>query len=123
MSFPLLSCAEVRAREAQAIQALGIPSLVLMENAGRGIVELLVSLGISGKVVILCGKGNNGGDGLVMARHLDNRQVPVQVHLFAQPEELSPDAAVNYRILDGSGVAVELHPGKTFDRETVRADL
>src|SRR5437867_3826097 len=122
MSFPILSCAEVREREGRAIRSLAMPSLLLMENAGRNIADLLVSLGINGKVAICCGKGNNGGDGLVVARHLDNWQIPVQVLLFANPDELSPDAAVNHRILAGSGVKVEVHTGK-LDRETIRVDL
>ncbi len=122
MPFPILSCAEVRAREQQAIRELGMPSLLLMENAGRGIAELLVSLGIAGKVTICCGKGNNGGDGLVIARHLDNAHIPVQVLLFAGPEQLSPDSAVNYRVLTGGGVKVDIHAG-TLDREKVRVDL
>jgi NAD(P)H-hydrate epimerase len=123
MASLILSCADVRAREARAIQELGIPSLLLMENAGRGMAELLVSLGIAGKVVVLCGKGNNGGDGLVIARHLDNWQVPVQVLLFANPDELTPDSAVNHRILTRGGVPVEAHPAESFDREQVRIDL
>src|SRR6516165_1645877 len=122
MSFPTLSCAEVREREGRAIKTLGMPSLLLMENAGRNIAELLVTLGISGKVAICCGKGNNGGDGLVIARHLENWHIPVQVLLFARPEDLSGDAAVNYRILAGSGVKVDVHPGEP-DRETIRIDL
>ncbi len=122
MSFPILSCAEVREREGRAIQSLGMPGLLLMENAGRNIAELLVSLGISGKVVICCGKGNNGGDGFVIARHLDNHHVPVQVLLFARPEELAGDAAINQRILAGSGVQVDVHSGP-LDRETIRVDL
>jgi NAD(P)H-hydrate epimerase len=122
MSFPILSCAAVRERESRAIRSLGMPSLLLMENAGRNIAELLVSLGISGKVAICCGKGNNGGDGLVIARHLDNWQIPVQVLLFANPDELSLDAAVNYRILAGSGVKAVVHAGE-LDRESIRVDL
>jgi NAD(P)H-hydrate epimerase len=109
MTAPALPCAEVRAREQRAIRELGMPSLLLMENAGRNVAELLLSLGVAGEVVICCGKGNNGGDGLVMARHLDNRAIPVRVLLFARPEELSPDAAVNYRILAGSGLTPEVH--------------
>ena len=123
MSFPILSCAEVREREGRAIAALGMPSLLLMENAGRNIADLLVSLGISGKVAICCGKGNNGGDGLVVARHLDNWHIPVQVLLFGKPEELSPDSAVNYRILTGSGVKVDVHAAPEPDLETLRVDL
>jgi NAD(P)H-hydrate epimerase len=118
-----MTCAEVRQRERRAIEELGLPSLLLMENAGRGLAELLVSLGVGGKVVVCCGKGNNGGDGLVLARHLDNRQVPVHVLQFARPEELTPDAALNYRILTGSGVAVEIHAGQPLDVEQLRGEL
>ena len=123
MTSPLLSCAEVRDLEARAIRELEMPSLLLMENAGRSAAELLLSLGVRRKAVILCGKGNNGGDGLVIARHLDNRRTPLQVILFADPDELSPDAAVNYRILTRGGVPVDVRPGKTIDREQLRADL
>jgi NAD(P)H-hydrate epimerase len=123
MTFPLLSCAEVREREGRAIRELGLPSIVLMENAGRGAAELLLSLGIAGKVVILCGKGNNGGDGLVMARWLDNWRIPIRVILFADPNELSPDSAINHRILTGSGVVVEARPGEWIDRDRLRLDL
>ena len=107
----------------RAIEELGLPSLLLMENAGRGLAELLLALGIDGAVVICCGKGNNGGDGLVLARHLDNRVIPVRVLLFARPEELTPDAALNYRVLTGSGVPVEVHAGQALDAERLGADL
>lgn len=123
MSFPILSCAEVRACEQRAIQDLGLPSLLLMENAGRGMADLLVSLGIAGKVVICCGKGNNGGDGLVVARHLDNGLVRVQVFVFAKPEDLSSDSAVNYRVLAGSGVPITLLPGASPDLAPLRLAL
>src|SRR5262245_57238676 len=123
MPFPILSCAEVRALEQRTIQTLGISSLVLMENAGRGIAELLMSFGISGKVAICCGKGNNGGDGLVAARHLDAWNVSVQVILFGRPEELSPDSAVNHRILTSAGFQVDIHASPELNRETIRVDL
>src|SRR5262249_8784137 len=123
MTSPVWSCAEVREREQKAIRETGLPSLILMENAGRGLAELLVALGVTGKVVVCSGKGNNGGDGLVLARHLDNRRVDVRVLLFGRPEELSPDAALNYRVLAGSGVGVEVHAGEAPDFERVRAGL
>jgi len=94
-----------------------------MENAGRGVAELLLSFGVRRKAVILCGKGNNGGDGLVVARHLDNQCIPLQVILFARPDELSPDAAVNHGILTGSGVPVDVRASKTIDRDELHADL
>ena len=70
-----------------------------MENAGRGTAELLRALGAKDKVCICCGKGNNGGDGLVVARYLDIAEVPISIILFEQPERLTGDAALNYRIV------------------------
>jgi NAD(P)H-hydrate epimerase len=94
-----LTCAEIRELDRRAIQDFGLPGVVLMENAGRSAAELLVQLGAAGRVVIVCGKGNNAGDGFVMARHLANRSIDVEVFLAAAPESLSGDAAVFYRVL------------------------
>ena len=80
----MLTREQTRAFDHRAIAEFGIPALVLMENAGRGTVDVLQSLGVRGPVVVCCGKGNNGGDGLVIARHLANRDVAVQVLLFAR---------------------------------------
>ena len=118
-----LSKHEVRELDRRAVEEYGMPGVVLMENAGRGAAVLLRSLGVRGPVVICCGKGNNGGDGLVMARHLDNGQVPVKILLFGKPEELTGDAAGNYHILIKAGLPVqnvELHP---FDGEKLRREL
>src|SRR6266566_9316209 len=115
MTSPVLSCADVRALEQRAIAELGLPSLVLMENAGRGLAELLANLGVKGPVVVCCGKGNNGGDGAVLARHLDNRRIDVRVLLFGRPEELTPDAALNWQVVARAGVRVEMHPGPSPD--------
>src|SRR5580704_9453277 len=95
---------EVRAIDRRAIEEFGVPGIVLMENAGRGAAEVLRSLGVAGRVAICCGKGNNGGDGFVIARHLDNHEIPVSVWLFARPEELTGDAATNYQIIALSGL-------------------
>ncbi len=122
MTSPVMSCAEVREREQRAIRELGLPSLLLMENAGRGLAELLDSQGVAGKVVICCGKGNNGGDGLVMARHLDNWGVAVRVLLFGRPEELAADAALNFNVVSRSGIGVEVCAGDV-DFEKVRLEL
>src|SRR5437660_6702178 len=89
---------EARELDRRAMDEWGIPGVVLMENAGRGMAELLKTLGIQGTVVVCSGRGNNGGDGFVIARHLDNAGVPVRVLLFARPEELAGDAGINYRI-------------------------
>ena len=92
----------------RAIEQYHIPGIVLMENAGRGAAELLLRLGCGGKVVICAGKGNNGGDGFVIARHLANllpeQRIAIEVLLFCDPSDLTGDAATNYRILQASGL-------------------
>jgi NAD(P)H-hydrate epimerase len=95
---PALTRAQVRAVDAKAIDKFGLPGIVLMENAGRGAAELLVRLGIAGPVVVCAGKGNNGGDGFVIARHLELRGFETTVLLFCDPADLSGDAAINCRV-------------------------
>jgi NAD(P)H-hydrate epimerase len=114
---------QVRAIDRRAIEEFGVPGAVLMENAGRGAAEVLLSLGARGPVVVCCGKGNNGGDGFVIARHLDNRAVPLRVLLFARPEELTGDAALNYEIVRRSGIALEVRAGQAVDGEALRREL
>jgi NAD(P)H-hydrate epimerase len=123
MAELLLSRAEVRELDRRAIEEYGLPGVVLMENAGRGTAELLVGLGIHGRVQVCCGKGNNGGDGFVLARHLDNQGLPLRVLLFADPQELRGDAATNYRVLDRSGVPIAVHAGASVPEEQVRGEL
>jgi NAD(P)H-hydrate epimerase len=94
-----------------AQQEFGFCGLVLMENAGRGVADVLCRLGIAGPVVVCCGKGNNAGDGFVIARHLDLRGHTVRVLLWAQPEELTGDAAANFGILTKSDVHIEVFGG------------
>lgn len=97
---PSLSRDEVRDVDRRAIDEFGMTGLVLMENAGRNSAERLIQLGIGGLVVVCAGKGNNGGDGFVIARHLELRGFDVRVLLFASPDELVGDAASNWRILE-----------------------
>jgi NAD(P)H-hydrate epimerase len=91
-----------------AAEEYGFSGLVLMENAGRGVADVLCRLGIGGPVVICCGKGNNAGDGFVIARHLELRGHAVRVLLWAEPEELTGDAAANFRILAKTDVPIEV---------------
>ena len=93
-----LSCEQIRQLDALAIEQIGVPGVVLMENAGRGIAEFVYGCLVNpaaDQVLILCGAGNNGGDGLVVARHLRNAGVPVTVALSVPPEKLKGDAATN----------------------------
>jgi NAD(P)H-hydrate epimerase len=112
-----LSRAEVRDVDRRAIEEFGMPGIALMENAGRGVAELLVRLGIDGPVTVCAGRGNNGGDGFVIARHLENRGFPVCVLLFADPNSLEGDAATNFRILKAGGTHIIESPSvvKAFD--------
>lgn len=106
----ILTGEQMRSADRHAIEALGIPSLELMEAAGSGIAgELLRSEPDLRKktVTVVCGKGNNGGDGLVIARHLAVAGVPVQAIVLADPEALSPDAAVNLERARGESLDLE----------------
>ena len=71
-----LSREEVRSVDQRTIEEFGLPGIALMENAGRGVFELLVSLKAQGPIKICAGKGNNGGDGFVIARHLTTPASP-----------------------------------------------
>ncbi|MFO0956519.1 MAG: NAD(P)H-hydrate epimerase [Isosphaeraceae bacterium] len=102
-----------RAVDAWAADAIGLPTLVLMENAGRGAAGILLErIGPEGKVRIACGGGNNGGDGGVVARHLALAGIDVEVAWFAPPEKLSHDAGVQYRVLRNLGIPSIDRPGE-----------
>lgn len=104
----VMSRDEVRNVDERAIKEFGIPGVLLMENAGRGCVDWLVELGVSGRVVICAGKGNNGGDGFVIARHLENLGLDVKVLLFANPESLRGDALINYQVIDRAQTPIRI---------------
>lgn len=106
--IPVLSREQIRALDRHAIDHLRVPSLVLMENAGRGAAEV-VERALArrpGPVTIVCGAGNNGGDGFVVARRLRSRGYEARVSLVANPERLSGDARVNHDAWVGTGGAV-----------------
>lgn len=118
-----LTRAEVRELDRQAIEEFGVPGVLLMENAGRGAAEHLLALGVRGSAAICCGKGNNGGDGFVIARHLDLRGVSVRVLLFAAPTALAGDAAIMFNILQKSGLPVRCFPGPNLPTGEIEAEL
>jgi len=117
-----LSRDEVRGIDARAAEGLGLPTIVLMENAGRGAAAWLLDwIGGTGpttaRVVIACGPGNNGGDGAVVARHLDARGVAVRVLWFADPGKLRGDAATQRDIVARSRIeAIVVGPDAGPDR-------
>jgi NAD(P)H-hydrate epimerase len=97
---------EVRELDRLAIEEYGVSGVVLMENAGANTARLLEASGIPGLVVIACGRGNNGGDGFVIARHLEAAGHQVRVLLAAAPEAYAGDAAMNLRIAERSGLSI-----------------
>lgn len=97
----LLTAAEMRAIEQAAIASGEVTGLELMERAGRGVVEAIFEewpdlAKSSHRAVVLCGPGNNGGDGFVVARLLKEWGWEVEVFLYGDPDKLPPDARVNY---------------------------
>ena len=106
----VLTAAQMREVDRRTVE-LGIPGTVMMENAGHRLVEFLEAEFAplaAQRIVVLCGKGNNGGDGMVVARQLHTRVHPAALHvvLLAAPEELKGDAAANFRMLEACGCPV-----------------
>ncbi len=105
----ILSPSEMRSADAYTIETLGVPSATLMELAGKGVAEALAEAlgGVEGKdVVVVAGKGNNGGDGLVAARWLHFRGARVKVFLLAKKENLKGDPKTYLAPLEKLGVPV-----------------
>lgn len=101
----ILTAAQMQRIDRLTSERYGVPSLTLMENAGRAVVEFLCerfSPLDSQKISIVCGRGNNGGDGIVVARLLRERGLNPRVVLLADPKSFQGDAAVNYERLAAS---------------------
>lgn len=121
----VVTAAEMRELDRVAIEQYGIPGLVLMENAGLAVVRVardLLGRAAGKKVAVIVGKGNNGGDGLVVARHLFNAGARVKVWLLAKLEEVTGDAAVNLHIWRKMGQEVYPVIGRE-ELESLRAWL
>jgi hydroxyethylthiazole kinase-like uncharacterized protein yjeF len=105
------TAAEMHALDRLAIETYGIPGVVLMENAGAQVVRVLCQEYPDLKarrVAVLCGRGNNGGDGFVIARYLHNMGVLVQVFLVGDPHTIHGDAAVHLQIMGHTGLTPEV---------------
>ena len=100
--WPVHDAEGMRSVDRWAIDERGVPSLELMEAAGRAVATGVAELGAGGPVRVLCGKGNNGGDGLVAARHLRETGHVVESLLLSPPRELSADAAANLERYEGA---------------------
>jgi len=103
----------MREADRHTIEDLGIPGIVLMENAATGLVEAIQDRWPeAASILILCGAGNNGGDGFAAARHLFIRGLDVRILLFADPAGLRGDALLNYTAARNFGVPVDIVSGK-----------
>jgi len=118
----VMSRDQVRHVDRWAIDEIGLPGLVLMENAGRQAADvacaMLADAGPTARVAVLAGAGNNGGDGFVAARHLLLRGVGVDVYLLAPPERIRGEARANLDALARLGVMCHQATGQTAEALT-----
>src|SRR6188768_3119265 len=105
----ILNAAQMREADRFTIEDSGLPSLVLMENAGRQVVaamEATYETQLEGRVAVLCGRGNNGGDGFVVARTLLQRGIDTVVFVIGALSDVRGDARANMEILGRLGATV-----------------
>lgn len=108
---------EVLSVEKQIIEKVSVPSLILMENAGKNSADFILSkINPGSKIIILAGKGNNAGDGFVIARHLANNKIRSSVALLYNQEELKDDALINYNILKSYSEYVQINFFQSWER-------
>lgn len=110
--IPVLSRVQMRGFDKHAIDVCKVPSLVLMENAGRGAADVIEREVLGGRVdgkrvVVVCGAGNNGGDGFVVGRHLLARGARVEAWLAGEPTKMTADCRANYDAFVGLGGRVD----------------
>jgi hydroxyethylthiazole kinase-like uncharacterized protein yjeF len=105
----LVTASEMQEMDRMAIEAFGIPGVVLMENAGRGAAGAFMdhfSPWEGAKVLILCGRGNNGGDGYVMARYFHERGLRVSVVVLSELARIAGDARIHFEIIQHMGIRI-----------------
>jgi NAD(P)H-hydrate epimerase len=116
----------MRELDRRATQEFAIPSLLLMENAGRGAADVAAQMATpqDGSVIVYCGRGNNGGDGLVVARHLANRGFRVMVYLACSVSEIQrgTDPWTNLEIVWRMGLPILEHP-READRDAMGREV
>lgn len=126
----LITSESMQKLEKKLVESYRIPTQLLMENAGRNIVEKISHIELEkpwNQVAVVCGPGNNGGDGLVIARHLNLRfpSFPLTIFLVGNPERLKDDTALNYEICQRIGLPIQrVFPGNSprFPQNTLIID-
>ncbi|HLD70001.1 MAG TPA: NAD(P)H-hydrate epimerase [Candidatus Omnitrophota bacterium] len=130
MIFKALTALEIQKLDKIAIQKIGIPSIALMENAGRAAAQEVLrrSKKFPQKpVLIFCGLGNNAGDGFVCARHLINHNIRTKIFLIGNLNHLKNDAAINYKILRNLKIPIHVIQSsaslKTIDMDLKKSKI
>ncbi|HEY1552164.1 MAG TPA: NAD(P)H-hydrate epimerase, partial [Kofleriaceae bacterium] len=122
---PVVTAAEMRALDRATIDDVGIPAFTLMETAGRGVAEavmLTISWSRADRIAVVCGPGNNGGDGFVAARVLLGHDVDACAYLAVARDKIKGDAAAHLAVLERAGGIVRM--ADTPERlESVRAEI
>src|SRR5262249_52971441 len=120
----IVTAEQMRALDRETIEQLGVPGVVLMESAGRGVVDVMAPLYDlpRARVVLFCGPGNNGGDGFVIARHLANRGADVLVALVGEREKIKGDAKIHFDAAARSGVRIFDAPQAPLHRNDLVVD-
>lgn len=117
-----LSISKIRDLDRRTVEEYGLPSVILMENAGRGVADtvsaVLAAQPKYTQVLVFCGGGNNAGDGFVAARHLVQRGVPVTIYLLNANERFVGDAGTNLNIVRKLGISLRAYENFETDRGT-----
>jgi len=119
---------QMQALDKRAIEKLGIPSIALMENAGCAVAQEIkrkLKKITKPRVAIVCGMGNNAGDGFVVTRHLENAGIKTATFIVGKPSQLKNDAAINYKIIKRCKypLFVIAKADAAFVREVKKADI
>jgi len=128
MNIPAVTVQQIQDLDKMAIEKYGVPSLALMENAGWAVAHFVMKelkKKNAHRVCIVCGMGNNAGDGFVAARHLLNAGVKTQIYLVGRSYKLKDDALVNFQILNKVGVGIKPIYGspRAFEKSLAWADI
>ena len=115
----LVTADEMREMDRQTIESFGLPGRILMENAGLGATRILLNRFdhlCDINVGVVTGRGNNGGDGFVIARYLVQKGVPVTVYLLGKKDQVKGDAEANLKLLEPLNInVIELENAERFE--------
>lgn len=114
----ILSVQEMRDLDNSYIDKFGIPQGVLMENASLGAFEIMrkKNLHLSEKILVFCGGGNNGGDGIALARKIFSFNDNIKIYFLKEPNRFKDASLTNFKVADNLGIKWEILNGNSTDR-------